>query len=119
MGELPIIQGYPYHFDGELLFDLSTQYQLNNEIQFDAKINNLLNTNPPLIANDATLEALLDSSPLYPEFVLGRVFGIGARYTWECITFPVYSVGGRDARDKVGVVIHSFCSQPDNVKRGT
>jgi iron complex outermembrane receptor protein len=69
---------YPWHFDGRSLFDLSTQYQLTEEIQVYGKINNLLNTSPPLIANNSTLKALADSSSLYPEYDLGRVFGSGA-----------------------------------------
>jgi outer membrane receptor protein involved in Fe transport len=73
----------PYHFDGRSLFDLSTQYQVTDDLQIYAKINNLLNTDPPLIANNATLKALADSSSLYPEYDLGRVFGIGVRYTWQ------------------------------------
>ncbi len=73
----------PFHFDGRSLFDLSTQYQVTDEIQVYAKINNLLNTDPPLIANNATLKALADSSSLYPEYDLGRVFGVGVRYTWQ------------------------------------
>jgi outer membrane receptor protein involved in Fe transport len=73
----------PYHFDGRSLFDLSTQYQVTDELQVYAKINNVLNTDPPLIANNATLKALADSSSLYPEYDLGRVFGIGVRYTWQ------------------------------------
>jgi iron complex outermembrane receptor protein len=74
---------YPYHFDGRSLFDLSVQYQLTDSIQFYGKINNLLNTDPPLLANNATLKELGDSSSLYPEYDLGRVFGIGVRYTWQ------------------------------------
>jgi iron complex outermembrane receptor protein len=74
---------YPWHFDGRSLFDLSTQYQLTEEIQVYGKINNLLNTSPPLIANNSTLKALADSSSLYPEYDLGRVFGIGVRYAWQ------------------------------------
>jgi iron complex outermembrane receptor protein len=73
----------PFHFDGRSLFDLSTQYQLTDDIQVYGKINNLLNTSPPLIANNATLKSLADSSSLYPEYDLGRVFGIGVRYTWQ------------------------------------
>jgi len=74
---------FPYHFDGRSLFDLSAQYQLTDSFQVYGKINNLLNTNPPLIANNGVLKELGDSSSLYPEFDLGRVFGIGVRYTWE------------------------------------
>jgi iron complex outermembrane receptor protein len=73
----------PWHFDGRSLFDLSTQYQLTDDLQVYGKINNLLNQSPPLIANNATLKALADSSSLYPEYDLGRVFGIGVRYTWQ------------------------------------
>ena len=65
------------------MFDLSAQYQVTDALQVYGKINNLLNTDPPLIANNATLKALGDSSSLYPEYDLGRVFGIGVRYTWE------------------------------------
>lgn len=72
----------PFHFDGRSLFDLSTQYQLTDKIQFYGKINNLLNTDPPMIANNATLKALGDSSYLYSAYDLGRVFGVGLRYTW-------------------------------------
>lgn len=72
----------PFHFDGRSLFDLSTQYQLTDRIQLYGKINNLLNTDPPMIANNATLKALGDSSYLYSAYDLGRVFGIGVRYTW-------------------------------------
>ena len=83
----PLLKGpadiSPYHFDGRSVFDLSTQYQVTDEFQVYAKINNLLNTDPPMIANNATLKALADSSSLYPEYDLGRVFGIGVRYTWE------------------------------------
>jgi len=74
---------YPYHFDGRSIFDLSVQYQLTDKFQVYGKINNLLNTDPPMIANNATLKALADSSSLYPGYDLGRVFGIGVRYTWE------------------------------------
>jgi outer membrane receptor protein involved in Fe transport len=52
-------------------------------VEARGKINNLLNQSPPLIANNATLKALADSSSLYPEYDLGRVFGIGVRYAWE------------------------------------
>ena len=48
----------PFHFDGRSLFDLSTQYQVTDQLQVYGKINNLLNTDPPLIANNATLKAL-------------------------------------------------------------
>ena len=68
--------------DGRSLFDLSTEYQLTDTLQVYGKINNLLNTDPPMIANNATLKALGDSSSLYPEYDLGRVFGVGVRYTW-------------------------------------
>jgi len=74
---------YPNHFDGRSVFDLSTQYQVTDSFQVYLKINNLLNTDPPMIANNATLKALGDSSSLYPEYDLGRVFGVGVRYTFQ------------------------------------
>ena len=83
----PLLKGpadiFPYHFDGRSVFDLSVQYQVTDTLQVYGKINNLLNTDPPMIANNATLKALGDSSSLYPEYDLGRVFGIGVRYTWD------------------------------------
>jgi outer membrane receptor protein involved in Fe transport len=83
----PLLKGpadiFPYHFDGRSVFDLSVQYQITDKFQVYGKINNLLNTDPPLIANNATLKALGNSSSLYPEYDLGRVFGIGVRYTWD------------------------------------
>jgi len=56
---------------------------VTDALQVYGKINNLLNTDPPMIANNATLKALADSSSLYPEYDLGRVFGVGVRYTWD------------------------------------
>jgi outer membrane receptor protein involved in Fe transport len=73
----------PYHFDGRSIFDLSVQYQVTDGLQVYGKINNLLNTDPPMIANNATLKALADSSSLYPGYDLGRVFGVGVRYTFD------------------------------------
>jgi outer membrane receptor protein involved in Fe transport len=70
----------PYHWDGYTYFDLSGSYQINDRIQLYGKINNLLNQNPPMIANNATLKALADSSLLYDQ--IGRLFGVGVRYTF-------------------------------------
>ncbi|HEX4271985.1 MAG TPA: TonB-dependent receptor [Rhizomicrobium sp.] len=70
----------PYHWDGYTYFDLSGSYQITDRIQLYGKINNLLNQNPPMIANNATLKALADSSLLYDQ--VGRLFGVGVRYTF-------------------------------------
>jgi iron complex outermembrane receptor protein len=69
-----------YHYTGKTYFDMSVQYDLTDRVQLYGKINNLLNQDPPFIAENATLKALADTSQIYDR--LGRVFGLGVRYKW-------------------------------------
>ena len=69
-----------YHYTGKTYFDLSVQYDLTDRVEMYAKVNNLLNQDPPMIAENATLKALADTSQIYDR--LGRLFGLGVRYRW-------------------------------------
>jgi outer membrane receptor protein involved in Fe transport len=60
--------------------DLSAQYQVNDHLQLYGKVENLFDTNPPLIASNTITVALAASSQFYD--LVGRRFGIGARYRW-------------------------------------
>ncbi|MDB5188374.1 MAG: TonB-dependent receptor-like protein [Candidatus Kaiserbacteria bacterium] len=69
-----------YHYSGRTYFDLGLEYDLTDRVELYGKINNALNQDPPLLAENATLKALADTSNIYDR--LGRVFGIGVRYRW-------------------------------------
>lgn len=60
--------------------DLSAQYDLTKRMQAYAKAENVLDKDPPLIANGTITVAQAASSPFYD--VLGRMFGVGVRYRW-------------------------------------
>lgn len=57
--------------------DLSAQYDISEKVQIYAKIENLLDTDPPLLADGTISIASAASSQFYDQ--RGRVFGIGAR----------------------------------------
>ena len=69
-----------YHYSGRAYFDAGLQYDVTDRLEVYGKINNLLNQDPPLLADNATLKALADTSNIYDR--LGRVYGIGLRYRW-------------------------------------
>lgn len=60
--------------------DLTAQYDLTARMQVYGKVENVLDKDPPLIANGTITVAQAASSPFYD--VLGRMFGLGFRYRW-------------------------------------
>ncbi|MBC2667456.1 TonB-dependent receptor [Novosphingobium flavum] len=60
-----------------LYTDLSAQYDVSDNIQLYAKVENLLDTDPPLIAANTITVAAASSSQFYD--MRGRVVGVGAR----------------------------------------
>ena len=69
-----------YHYSGRTYFDAGMQYDVTDRVEVYGKINNLLNQNPPFLADNATLKALADTSNIYDR--MGRVYGVGLRYRW-------------------------------------
>ncbi|HKU65211.1 MAG TPA: TonB-dependent receptor [Rhizomicrobium sp.] len=69
-----------YHYSGKTYFDLSAQYDLTDRFELYGKINNVLNQDPPMIADNSTLKAIAAASQIYDR--IGRVFGVGIRYRW-------------------------------------
>lgn len=63
-----------------LYADLSAQYDLTEHLQLYAKVENLFDKDPPLIANNTITIAYSASSQFYD--LRGRMFGFGARYRW-------------------------------------
>lgn len=57
--------------------DISMQYEFSEALQIYAKIENLFDTDPPLLASGTISIANANSSQFYDE--RGRVFGLGAR----------------------------------------
>ena len=70
----------PYHWKAEAYVDISAQYRINDHFEVYGKINNLLDKDPPFVADNAIIKALPNSSSYYDN--IGRVYGIGARYRW-------------------------------------
>ncbi|MBL8555603.1 MAG: TonB-dependent receptor [Phenylobacterium sp.] len=60
--------------------DLSAQYDLTERVQLYAKVENVLDKDPPLIANGTITIAASAGSQFYD--LRGRFFGFGARYRW-------------------------------------
>jgi iron complex outermembrane receptor protein len=60
--------------------DLSAQYDVTEHLQLYAKVENLFDTDPPLIASNTITVAAAASSQFYD--LRGRYFGFGARYRW-------------------------------------
>jgi iron complex outermembrane receptor protein len=69
-----------YHYSPKAYLDLSGQYRVSKNIEVYAKINNVFNLDPPMIADNATLKALANSSQFYDS--IGRVYGLGVRFRW-------------------------------------
>ncbi|WP_162875477.1 TonB-dependent receptor plug domain-containing protein [Sphingomonas crusticola] len=70
----------PYHWKAQAYVDISAQYRINDHFEIYGKINNLLDKDPPFIADNAIIKALPNSSSYYDN--IGRVYGLGARYRW-------------------------------------
>ena len=68
----------PYHFGSRTQVDISGQYRINDHFEVYAKVNNLLDKDPPFIADNAIIKALPNSSSYYDN--IGRIYGLGARY---------------------------------------
>jgi outer membrane receptor protein involved in Fe transport len=69
-----------YHYGALAYVDFSIQYKINDHLEVYGKINNAFNTDPPMIADNATLKALANTSQYYDS--IGRVYGLGARVRW-------------------------------------
>ncbi|MET0271871.1 MAG: TonB-dependent receptor [Phenylobacterium sp.] len=63
-----------------LYADLSAQYDVTEHLQLYAKVENLFDKDPPLIASNTITIAASASSQFYD--LRGRMFGLGARYRW-------------------------------------
>ena len=66
------------HYPAYVYVDLSVEYNVTKHVQLYAKIENLLDTAPPLIAGNTITIAPASSSQFYD--MRGRMFGVGARY---------------------------------------
>ncbi len=66
------------HYPAYVYMDLSAEYQLTKHFQIYAKVENLFDTAPPLIASNTITIAPASSSQFYD--LRGRFFGVGARY---------------------------------------
>lgn len=66
------------HYPAFVYTDLSIEYNLSKHIQLYGKIENLLDTDPPLMAGNTITIASASSSQFYD--YRGRFFGVGARY---------------------------------------
>jgi outer membrane receptor protein involved in Fe transport len=60
--------------------DLSAQYDLTEKTQIYAKLENVLDQDPPLASNSTITIAAAASSAGYDN--LGRLYGVGIRYRW-------------------------------------
>jgi outer membrane receptor protein involved in Fe transport len=63
-----------------LYMDLSAQYDLTARMQIYAKVENVFDKDPPLLASPTITVAAATTSPFHD--VLGRMFGAGIRYRW-------------------------------------
>lgn len=68
------------HFSAVAYLDLSAQYDLNERTQIYAKLENALDTDPPLASQSTITIAAAASSAGYDN--LGRLYGVGIRYRW-------------------------------------
>ena len=68
------------HYPAYLFTDISAQYDLTKNLQIYAKVENLLNTAPPLLAANTITIALSSVSQFHD--LRGRNFGLGARLRW-------------------------------------
>ena len=68
------------HYPAYVFTDVSAQYDLTKNLQIYAKIENLFDTDPPLLAGNTITIALASVSQFHD--LRGRNFGIGARYRW-------------------------------------
>ncbi|QJU58364.1 TonB-dependent receptor [Sphingomonas sp. AP4-R1] len=66
------------HYPAYLYTDLSVNYDVTDNLQIYAKVENLFDTDPPLLANNTITVAAAASSQFYD--LRGRVVGIGARF---------------------------------------
>jgi iron complex outermembrane recepter protein len=65
------------HYPAYLYTDFSVQYDLNDHVQVYAKVENLTDTDPPLLAESSITVALATLSQYHD--LRGRVVGVGAR----------------------------------------
>lgn len=60
--------------------DLSAQYDLTERLQLYAKVENLLDKDPPIIPNNTIVIASTSAANFYD--LLGRTYAVGVRYRW-------------------------------------
>jgi iron complex outermembrane receptor protein len=69
------------HYKGIFYLDLSAEFRVTDHFQLYAKIENAFDKAPPLLAENTIVRAgAANASSFYD--VIGRNFGIGARYRW-------------------------------------
>lgn len=68
------------HWGSWVYADLTAQYDLTEQLQLYAKVENLFDKDPPLIANGTITIASSNESQFYD--MRGRMFGLGVRYRW-------------------------------------
>lgn len=69
------------HYKGIFYVDLSVEYRINEHFQLYAKVENLFDKDPPLLAENTIVRAGAASASSFYDFV-GRDLGIGARIRW-------------------------------------
>ncbi len=69
------------HFAGRYYVDLTATYDVTKAVQLYAKVENLTNAPPPLVAENTIVRAgAANASSFYD--VIGRNFGVGMRARW-------------------------------------
>lgn len=68
-------------FKGIVYFDISGQYDVTERLQLYAKVENLFDTDPRLLADGTIVRAGAANASAFFD-VIGRVVGVGARYKW-------------------------------------